>query len=142
MGIGSSNTYRKEKFIVDNKSSLSIEDFAEWDEGKLSTNKAYHPYVKYAKWFPRMCEYGFTEGIDYCSFLSDRSDGKAGKPKTDHELTIPMAKELCMIQREDVGGSAKKVGLRIKELERLYGIRQGSAGGGLVQINIQKSLTL
>lgn len=28
----------------------------------------------------------------------------------------------------DVGGSAKKVGLRIKELERLYGIRQGQNG--------------
>jgi len=32
-------------------------------------------------------------------------------------------------QRGDVGGSAKKVGKRIKELERLYGIRNGSAGG-------------
>lgn len=29
-------------------------------------------------------------------------------------------------QRGDVGGSAKKVGLRIKELERIYGIRSGS----------------
>ena len=31
-------------------------------------------------------------------------------------------------QRGDVGGSAKKVGRRIKELERLYGIREGSYG--------------
>ena len=31
-------------------------------------------------------------------------------------------------QRGDVGGSAKKVGLRIKELDRIYGIREGSAG--------------
>lgn len=30
-------------------------------------------------------------------------------------------------QRGDVGGSAKKVGLRIKELERLYGVRDGSS---------------
>ena len=29
-------------------------------------------------------------------------------------------------QRGDVGGSAKKVGLRIKELERLYGIKVGN----------------
>ena len=28
-------------------------------------------------------------------------------------------------QRGDVGGSAKKIGLRIKELERIYGIREG-----------------
>ena len=31
-------------------------------------------------------------------------------------------------QRGDVGGSAKKVGLRIKELERLYEVRDGSSG--------------
>lgn len=30
-------------------------------------------------------------------------------------------------QRGDVGGSAKKVGLRIKELERIYGIQNGSS---------------
>lgn len=29
-------------------------------------------------------------------------------------------------QRGDVGGSAKKVGKRIKELERIYGVRDGS----------------
>lgn len=32
-----------------------------------------------------------------------------------------------MYNGEDVGGSAKKVGLRIRELERLYGIRDGSS---------------
>nr|DAW98964.1 MAG TPA: hypothetical protein [Bacteriophage sp.] len=32
-------------------------------------------------------------------------------------------------RRGEIGGSAKKVGKRIKELERLYGIREGSADG-------------
>ena len=32
-------------------------------------------------------------------------------------------------QRGDIGGSAKKVGLRIKELERLYEIENGGKGG-------------
>lgn len=41
LGIGSSNTYRKEKYISDNRKILTPEDFADWDEGKLSTNKAY-----------------------------------------------------------------------------------------------------
>lgn len=31
-------------------------------------------------------------------------------------------------QRGDVGGSAKKVGLRIKGFERIYGIKQGRHG--------------
>lgn len=51
----------------------------------------------YTTWFKRMCEYGFTEGEDYVPILENRSDGLAGKPRTDHQLTIPMAKELCMI---------------------------------------------
>lgn len=41
LGIGSGKQYEKEKVIVDNKDSLTPEDFAEWDEGNLSTNKAF-----------------------------------------------------------------------------------------------------
>lgn len=41
LGIGGKETYRKEKYIVDNADTLTPEDFADWDEGKLSTNKAY-----------------------------------------------------------------------------------------------------
>lgn len=41
IGIGSGKQYEKEKYIVDNADTLTPEDFADWDEGKLSTNKAY-----------------------------------------------------------------------------------------------------
>lgn len=41
LGIGSRDTYRKEKYIADNRDQLVPEDFADWDEGRLSTNKAY-----------------------------------------------------------------------------------------------------
>ena len=41
LGIGSGRQYEKEKFIVENQSSLTPSDFADWDEGKLSTNKAF-----------------------------------------------------------------------------------------------------
>jgi len=50
----------------------------------------------YKDWFPRMCEYGFVEGTDFSSFLSEST---GGRPSMDHQLTIDMAKELCMIQR-------------------------------------------
>lgn len=69
----------------------------------------------YKDWFPRMCEYGFSEGKDYCSFLSDRSDGKAGKPRTDHQITIPMAKELCMLQRTDKGKQMRQYFIAVEE---------------------------
>lgn len=69
----------------------------------------------YHKWFPRMCEYGFSEGIDYWTFLSNRSDGLAGKPRTDHQLTIDMAKELCMIQRTEIGKKCREYFLNLEK---------------------------
>lgn len=69
----------------------------------------------YHKWFPRMCEYGFSEGKDYWTFLSNRSDGQAGKPRTDHQLTIDMAKELCMIQRSEIGKRFREYFIEIEK---------------------------
>lgn len=41
LGIGSGKQFDKEKYIYENQSTLPPEDFADWDEGRLSTNKAY-----------------------------------------------------------------------------------------------------
>lgn len=38
--------------------------------------------------FQRMCVYGFIEGTDYAPIMTNRSDGKAGKPRTVHQHTI------------------------------------------------------
>ena len=70
--------------------------------------------TRYNDWFKRMCEYGFTEGTDYWTFLSNRSDGLAGKPRTDHQLTIGMAKELCMIQRTEIGKRCREYFLSVE----------------------------
>lgn len=60
----------------------------------------------YKQWFDRMCEYGFNEGKDFSTAHKNvyRADG-AEMPQTqsDHEMTLDMAKELCMIQRSDIG---------------------------------------
>lgn len=66
----------------------------------------------YKDWFPRMCEYGFIEGEDYCSNLS-KSTG--GRPSTDHALTIPMAKELCMLQRNEKGKQFRQYFIKVEE---------------------------
>lgn len=51
------------------------------------------------------------------------------KSYNDEDSIIKDLLETNIRQRGDIGGSAKKIGKRIKELERLYGIREGSAGG-------------
>ncbi len=55
----------------------------------------------YKDWFPRMCEYGFSEGKDYTPLIFEHPQNK--QPCTDHQLTIDMAKEICMIQRSEKG---------------------------------------
>ena len=61
----------------------------------------------YKDWFPRMCEYGFTEGVDFNPLIFEqvRTEGErqVAREITDHQLSIPMAKELCMLQRTDKG---------------------------------------
>lgn len=66
----------------------------------------------YKDWFPRMCEYGFEEGKDFCSILSEST---GGRPATNHQLTIDMAKQLCMIQRTELGQMFRKYFIQIEE---------------------------
>lgn len=66
----------------------------------------------YKDWFPRMCDYGFEKGIDFCSFLSEST---GGRPATDHQLTIAMAKELCMIQRSEAGRKFRQYFIKVEE---------------------------
>ncbi|NLB52055.1 MAG: oxidoreductase [Syntrophomonadaceae bacterium] len=60
--------------------------------------------TEYRHWFPRMCEYGFTEGVDFRSFLNEST---GGRPAQDHQLTIDMAKEISMLQRTEKGKLAR-----------------------------------
>lgn len=66
----------------------------------------------YKDWFPRMAEYGFTEGVDFSSNLSEST---GGRPAIDHAMTIDMAKELCMIQRNERGKQARQYFLAVEK---------------------------
>ena len=51
-------------------------------------------------WFPRMTEYGFEAGKD---FSSEMSKSTGGRPAVDYQISIDMAKQICMIQRSEKG---------------------------------------
>lgn len=53
--------------------------------------------TRFNDWFPRMTEYGFVDGTDFYSKMSKTENG--GRPSTDYEISIDMAKQICMIQR-------------------------------------------
>lgn len=65
----------------------------------------------YKDWFPRMCEYGFIEGTDFCSFLSEST---GGRPAQDAQLSIEMAKEICMLQRNEKGKQARQYFIQLE----------------------------
>lgn len=80
-----------------------------------------HEFLKietpYAKWFGRMTEYGFTEGENFATVDKNvlRADGtQMPQIQHDHQLTIPMAKELCMIQRNERGKQARQYFLAVE----------------------------
>ena len=68
--------------------------------------------TRYNDWFPRMCEYGFLEGKDFCPILSKSS---GGRPGMDHAITIQMAKELCMLQRTAKGKQCRAYFINCEE---------------------------
>ena len=70
----------------------------------------------YHKWFPRMCEYGFSENIDYAVTDKNVHNPNGGKQSIiDHQLTIDMAKEICMIQRSEKGKQFRQYFIEVEK---------------------------
>ena len=60
--------------------------------------------TKFATWFPRMAEYGFTENIDYkICYPNMGSENHGGQNMIDYQISVDMAKQICMIQRSEKG---------------------------------------
>lgn len=73
----------------------------------------------YKDWFPRMCEYGFTSGEDFNPLKIERvqNEGERVVARTvdDAVLTIEMAKEICMIQRNEKGKLARQYFIQLEK---------------------------
>lgn len=64
--------------------------------------------TRYNVWFPRMIEYGFAENVDFIR-VTQKCDTLGGEQEmADHHLRIEMAKEICMIQRNEKGKQARQ----------------------------------
>lgn len=65
--------------------------------------------TEYRHWLPRMVEYGFEEGKDY-AVKNDRVQDSLGRSRerTNHIITLDMAKEISMIQRTEKGKQARQ----------------------------------
>lgn len=60
--------------------------------------------TKFATWFPRMAEYGFVENVDYKTCYPNLgSENHGGQNMVDYQISVDMAKQICMIQRTEKG---------------------------------------
>lgn len=66
----------------------------------------------YTTWFNRMCEYGFTENIDFLPIL-EKSTG--GRPEQNHAIKLDMAKEIAMIQRNEQGKKVRQYFIQVEK---------------------------
>ena len=70
-------------------------------------------------WFPRMCEYGFSQGVDFNPLKNEQvrleGDRQVTRMIDDAQLTIEMAKEICMLQRNDRGKQARQYFIQLEK---------------------------
>ena len=88
----------------------------------------------YTQWFERMAEYGFVENEDYIGLSQKCEKPSGGRPSVDHQMTIEMAKQICMIQRTYAGRRYREYFL---EIERKWNDPQMVMARSLIYANKQ-----
>lgn len=75
--------------------------------------------TRFRDWFPRMCEYGFESGRDFNLLKIERVQFEGSREVTrtvdDAEITIEMAKEICMLQRSEKGKQARQYFIQLEK---------------------------
>lgn len=71
--------------------------------------------TKYADWFNRMIDYGFTENQDFLLLKNEQQTGRGGHNKVDHIIKLDMAKEIAMIQRTDKGKEVRTYFIQVEK---------------------------
>lgn len=66
-------------------------------------------------WFPRMCSYGFQEGIDYISVWQKKQTNGGPQMVSEYQIGIDMAKHICMIQRDERGRKYRQYFLELEK---------------------------
>lgn len=108
------------------KTNDSIKEIKVTEIIKIQTNENHEPVVnarelheylgigtEFRHWFPRMAEYGFEKGVDYTPVIFEHPQNK--QQYTDYHITIDMAKELCMIQRNEKGRQARQYFIAVEK---------------------------
>lgn len=97
----SATTMRRELFIADNADMLDPTDFADWDEGRLSTNKAFQRIKAAQKQAEQERDEAEHDAAELRSKLSDLRDEVAALEKQNDEL-YDLTQQQQVVEREIV----------------------------------------
>ncbi|AGF76195.1 phage antirepressor Ant [Bartonella vinsonii] len=65
--------------------------------------------IRFNDWISRRIgEYSFQENQDFVSFGKNLPKHKGGRPSTEYYITLDMAKELSMVERNEKGRQARR----------------------------------
>lgn len=71
--------------------------------------------TRFNDWIARRIEeYGFEEDIDFYSELS-KTYKQSGRPAVEYKITLGMAKELAMLEKNDIGRKVRKYFIKCEE---------------------------
>ena len=101
--------------------------------------------TEFRKWFPRMCEYGFAENVDFTRAFQKCPTLGGIQTVADYAITIDMAKEISMIQRTEKGKQARLYFIecekKLKEVDVKANLLLSIYNGGQEGIAAAKKLT-
>jgi phage anti-repressor protein len=104
--------------IITNESSgISVVDAREL-HAKLSSG---YQFADWIKAYISTCEY--QEGVDYLVFQNFLKNPKGGRPTMEYHLTMDMAKEICMLERNETGRMIRRYFIEAEKkltTKRLY----------------------
>ena len=99
--------------------------------------------TKFNDWFSRMCEYGFQNGIDFNLLKIEQVQiegvRKVKRDITDYQISVDMAKQICMIQRTPEG---KQIRQYFLDLEKAWNTPPFTKKGEHKNMNTEQIIEL
>lgn len=103
--------------ITTNEEGQKLVSARELHEG-LKVKRDFTTWIK-----GRITKYDFIENEDYIVFTKMGENPLGGRPQQDYIITVDMAKELCMVENNDLGRQFRKYFIEIekqlKEIKKL-----------------------
>ncbi|EGQ8491632.1 hypothetical protein DDO09_01955 [Vibrio cholerae] len=90
--------------------------------------------TRFDVWISRKIEdFKFEENSDFCTNLIESS---GGRPATEYTISIDMAKELCMLERSEIGRATRKYFIecerQLQEIVKISNAEESSLGNQLL----------